>query len=349
MKKLSGIIFAALFAIAMIHPAAAQEVLDVSSPEDVQVTVPGATVSIPLTLTHTAGTDIDNFGFTLHYPDNLLSFSQINTAGSLIASWANADGNEAVSGQVIIGAFDNFNDFNTGGLLMNVEFTVIDQTGVGTIFLNTFVDDLLGATNDQTTTLDNATPVELASFSAQVSAQAINLSWTTATESNNFGFDIERSVDAMSFSKIGFVKGNGNSLSLKKYEFADQNISAAVESYYYRLKQIDTDGAFDYSPTLQVALVKPETFKLGQNFPNPFNPETTISYELPASSQVTLTIFNMKGQVIRSLVSGQMSAGFHSVVWNGKNDLGQNAASGIYLYQLKTEGFSDIKRLTLLR
>jgi hypothetical protein len=350
MKRTIETIFALVFMCSTSSISHAQS--DVSPQPFIDVSVPGATVSVAIILTYSQINEIQAFKFTLTYPNLLLTFSKVSTTSTLTAGWL-VSGQENLGKVTIVGAI--IGDpippgITTSGTLINVEFTVDNQVGTGNVVLSDFIDDIAGSTTNLTHgAVNNATPVELTTFSAAISNQAVSLIWTTASESNNFGFDVERSLDAAHFTKIGFVKGSGNSQVLQKYTFSDENVNMASKAYFYRLKQIDTDGAFEYSPTLEVALATPELFALQQNYPNPFNPATTISYELPEASSVILTIYNMKGQVIRTLVNGQMPAGFHNVVWNGKNDSGQDAASGSYLYQLKTDGFSDIKRLTLLR
>ncbi len=130
---------------------------------------------------------------------------------------------------------------------------------------------------------DNPLPVELSSFAAKVlNSGVVELIWRTETEVNNYGFDIERAkvnpnseIRNQQFSKIGFVQGNGNSNSPKDYFFIDENVNDG--KFSYRLKQIDTDGNFEYSKTIEIDLGSTEEFELNQNYPNPFNPVTTIS------------------------------------------------------------------------
>ena len=93
----------------------------------------------------------------------------------------------------------------------------------------------------------------------------------------------------------------------------------------------------------------PEVFELQQNYPNPFNPETSIRFQLPVISEVTLSIYNLKGQLVRKLVNEEKQAGFHTVTWDAKNNAGNNVPSGVYLYRIQAGAFTDVKKLTLLR
>ena len=193
-----------------------------------------------------------------------------------------------------------------------------------------------------------ALPVELVSFAADVSKDVVKLMWQTATETNNFGFDIERSSDGVAFSKIGFVPGHGTTTIPQIYGYEDKDVVAGG-TYSYRLKQVDTDGSFEYSAILQVEINLPQNFTLSQNFPNPFNPETSIRYELPEAVEVKVSIFNLLGNEIRTLVNEQKEAGVHSILWNGKDNAGREVATGAYLYRIKAGEFVETKRLTLLR
>jgi|GEM_PF-3552031 len=177
-----------------------------------------------------------------------------------------------------------------------------------------------------------AHPVELTSFSFERTANHVMLIWYTASERNNYGFDIERSSDKLTFDRIGFIPGAGTSQQAQRYEFHDQALVPG--QYYYRLKQIDLDGRFSYSKILDV-LVPPVTqFLLPQNYPNPFHRNTMISYKIDQEGEVTLEIYNTKGQLVKKLITGHQHAGFHEVSWNGTNDQGVTLPSGLYVGRL---------------
>lgn len=180
-------------------------------------------------------------------------------------------------------------------------------------------------------------------------ANNVILNWKTETEINNYGFEIQRSSSNdgsvllyTDWEKIDFVEGYGNSNSQKTYSYTDKNVKYG--RYAYRLKQIDIDGSFEYSPTVDADIGKPEYYWLGQNFPNPFNPVTTISYTLPAGDFVTIKIFNIQGQIIKTLVNEIQDAGYYEINFDGSE-----LTSGVYIYRMETKHFGDSKKLLLLK
>ncbi|MBU0475672.1 MAG: T9SS type A sorting domain-containing protein [Bacteroidetes bacterium] len=191
------------------------------------------------------------------------------------------------------------------------------------------------------------TPVELASFSAKANNNSVELNWTTATEVNNYGFSVERKllVENREWEEIGFVEGHGNSNSPKEYSFIDaDNLSGTIQ---YRLKQIDIDGTFEYSETIEVAIDLNTGFKLSQNYPNPFNPTTKIKYEIGDKSFVTLKVYNSIGQEVATLVNKQQAPGSYEVEFNAS--VNRKMSSGIYIYQIKSGQFEATKKLVLLK
>ncbi|MDP3149641.1 MAG: T9SS type A sorting domain-containing protein [Ignavibacteria bacterium] len=189
-----------------------------------------------------------------------------------------------------------------------------------------------------------AVPVEMTAFSANSINGNVELAWKTATEKNNNGFDVERKSANSDFVKIGFVKGNGTTTNFSSYSFTDKNINAN-SAYSYRLKQVDFDGTFFYSNVVNVSAGQtPSTFALGQNFPNPFNPSTSISYSVPLSGVVTLAIFNTLGQKVKEVVNQFQEAGNYTVSLNA-SDL----SSGNYIYNISLNGQSINKKMLLLK
>ncbi len=190
-------------------------------------------------------------------------------------------------------------------------------------------------------------PVELSSFSAIVLDNGVKLNWKTETEVNNYGFEIERLQDykiekLQDWSTLGFVEGNGNSNSPKNYSFMDDDLLAG--KYSYRLKQIDTDGNFEYSKVIEVNLDMPAKFELSQNYPNPFNPGTTIKFTLPESGNVKLMVYNIIGEQVAELVNGFKEAGVHTINFDA-----ENINSGIYFYTLETANNKASRKMIVLK
>ncbi len=194
-----------------------------------------------------------------------------------------------------------------------------------------------------TLNVGNIIPVELVSFNAALKNNFVTLAWSTATETNNSGFEVERKSDSKNWEKVGFVTGKGSTTEKQNYQFVDLLDNIKGDRIVYRLKQIDFDGKINYSKSIEVAFT-PETFSLDQNYPNPFNPTTTIRFGLPTKSNVTLKVFNSLGQIVEEIINGQYEAGYHSIIFNASN-----LSSGIYYYRLETEGFSQIKKMALIK
>ena len=198
--------------------------------------------------------------------------------------------------------------------------------------------------NDLTTSIGGgALPVELSLFTGSSNGNNIQLHWKTETEVNNYGFEIERSDENSDWVVINFVKGSGNSNSPKNYLYNDVSVSQSG-TYYYRLKQIDNDGKYEYSKVVAVGVGTPDQYDLSQNYPNPFNPETKINFSLPVKQYVSLKVYNALGELVKELVNEFREAGSYSVTFDG-SDL----SSGVYIYRLETEDFVMNKKMTLLK
>lgn len=216
----------------------------------------------------------------------------------------------------------------------------------GDIYRDIVVATMTTTTKDiyvaESQTGDAGLPVEIASFSATAQNKGVKLSWSTATEQNNLGFEVQRSVNGNAFSKIAFVDGHGTTNAPQSYSYVDASAAAKAS---YRLKQIDRDGKFTYSQTVEVnnagAIV---SYGLGQNYPNPFNPATTISYALPVSGQVSLKVYDMLGKEVATLVNGVRPAGMNTAAFDASS-----IPSGMYFYTLRTAGFSATKKMLLVK
>jgi hypothetical protein len=211
--------------------------------------------------------------------------------------------------------------------------------------------------------LDVIVPVELVSFTANVSGNNVHLNWVTASEINNMGFEVERASSSTSprqegWEKIGFVDGRGTTSETQFYSFIDNDLKPG--SYSYRLKQIDFDGSFEYSNVVEVEIELPQQFTLFQNYPNPFNPVTKIKFTIPSTvtlsevegSLVTLKVYDLLGREVVTLLNEYKPGGSYEVEFNAGN-----LSSGTYFYRLNAadpsagsgKGFSDVKKLLLLK
>ena len=190
-------------------------------------------------------------------------------------------------------------------------------------------------------------PVELTSFTFSLSNENIILNWTTSTETNNLGFEIDR-LKKSKYQKseeweiIGFVNGIGTTTEPQSYSFADENVSTG--KYQYRLKQIDLDGTFAYSNTIETEIEAPDEFSLEQNYPNPFNPSTSIKYAIGSRQFVQLKINDILGNEVATLVSEYRNPGSYQINFNASK-----LSSGVYYYQLKAGDYFQTKKMILIK
>ncbi len=194
----------------------------------------------------------------------------------------------------------------------------------------------------------NTLPVELSSFTAIANSTGATLVWKTATEVNNYGFEVERRAVGKTvkgnWEKVGFVKGNGTSNSPKQYSFTDANLTAG--RYAYRLKQVDNNGMFKYYSSAEVEIGALAEFGLGQNYPNPFNPTTTIKYNVPVGTygNISMKVYDIMGREVATLVNEMKEAGSYEVTFDGSK-----LASGLYFYKLQVGTLSAVKKLMLVK
>jgi len=185
-------------------------------------------------------------------------------------------------------------------------------------------------------------PVELTSFTASANSGNVNLNWVTATETNNQGFEIQRKAEDGEFNNLGFVGGFGTTTETKSYSFVDTDVATGI--YTYRLKQLDFDGTYEYSPEIEVDVTTPIEYALEQNYPNPFNPSTVIKYSIPQDGMVTLYVFNLLGEKVATLVNGVQQAGRYEANFDASK-----LASGIYVYTINAGSFNSVKKMVLMK
>jgi type IX secretion system substrate protein len=194
-------------------------------------------------------------------------------------------------------------------------------------------------------TSDIPLPVEISIFNSSIVGNCIKLFWQTENEINNFGFEIFRSENSnkdFNWDNIGFVSGNGNSNYPIEYSFIDDQASSGI--YYYRLKQIDNDGKFEFSKIIEVNFETIINFELAQNYPNPFNPTTSIKYQIPNDGNVSLKIYDDLGAEVRTLVNTTQVKGKYEVNFDASQ-----LASGVYIYRIEINDFVSSKKMILLK
>jgi hypothetical protein len=196
-------------------------------------------------------------------------------------------------------------------------------------------------------------PIQLSSFAGYVTGYSdVVLTWTTISETNNYGFYIHRRADnQQDFSELtnSFIPGHGTTLAPQNYSFTDN--TARSGTWYYRLKQVDLDGTIHFSDPIRVDLatdvkeIAPMVFSLHQNYPNPFNPESIIKFSVDATAPTALVVYNSLGQEVARLFDDVAEPGQYYCVKLNRQDL----ASGVYLYRLRSGKRNDVKKLVLLK
>ena len=271
-------------------------------------------------------------------------------------------GQELTAGTTVSVDLATDSNGNSGGVISAEGDRTAGTTSIS-VTAATSADNSEGASRDLSVnfsaTWDVAVAAELSSFAADVTlSNEVILRWGVVSQSNNLGWEIYRSVDNIHFEQVGgLVPGDGTSDEFKVYTFEDAELPAAQVLYYY-LRQIDLDGSSSRSRVLEVQVANtaataqalPLTNALHQNFPNPFNPETTISFDLNEEAVVSLTIYDMAGQVVRELAAGKvMAAGHYSSLWDGRDNNGDRVGSGLYFYRLGAGDFTSVKKMVLLK
>jgi len=234
------------------------------------------------------------------------------------------------------------------GTSRSVDAVGTTQPGYGTLFRSCWGSSYTANSGSQGNfsivriTADDPVPVELTSFTALVSGNNVVLQWATATELNNFGFEVERRAINSGYEKVGFVTGSGSTTEPRSYVFTDVKVPDG--KYQYRLKQMDFSGSFNFSSEVEVEVHSPAVYALEQNYPNPFNPSTTINYSIAEASIVKISVYNMLGQEVALLLNELKEAGPHSLTFDASQ-----LPSGAYFYKIETPQFKQVKKMLLAK
>ncbi len=189
-------------------------------------------------------------------------------------------------------------------------------------------------------------PVELVSFTAESNGDGVSLKWETATELNNRGFEIQRCIGDKGFYTVGFINGHGTTAGHQYYSYTDKNLDNGI--YSYRLKQVDFDGSSNYSNAIEVELKALYSYFLDQNWPNPFNPATSIGFGIKDKSNVRITILNAIGEEVAVILNEEQEPGFHRVEFNTAS-LAGGLPSGVYFYRIQAGTFTATRKMILLK
>jgi hypothetical protein len=203
----------------------------------------------------------------------------------------------------------------------------------------------LGTTNPT----DSPLPVELISFTLMPKDKGVLIEWQTGSEVNNAGFILQRSLfregnytEIASYRTHDALRGLGTSPTGKAYTYFDNDRLQAGRTYFYKLLDVDFSGNITEHPVKEITL--PNEYSLSQNYPNPFNPTTTIEFSLRQDGRTVLEVFNILGQVVATLVNGELKAGAYQVQFNASG-----LPSGLYFYRLRSGAFVSIKKMMLLK
>ena len=238
---------------------------------------------------------------------------------------------------------------NALGMSKSTNLPLTDATNG---YMNLTTNDPSKPTLNVSLITDYALPVSLASFDLFVQKKNVKLSWSTFTEINNAGFEIHRQAidkngNLSAWVNTGFIEGSGTTNEQKFYSFTD--IAPGNGKFNYRLKQIDLNGNYEiFNAANSVDIGRPVNFDLSQNYPNPSNPVSKIDYQLPIDAAVNISVYDLTGRLVNTIVNSKMDAGYYTAIFDGTN-----IASGIYIYRISVTGdgmnFSSVKKLVLVK
>jgi hypothetical protein len=291
-----------------------------------------------------SGTYLNNLITGVQFPQQIVELSNTNLALAVFSTPSGLGIYDANGNQ--LNFFSSVTSLRGVYQIPNGNYLVTNSSGLHEIDGTTgsLIRTIQAATNMQYISYVDFSiiPVELVSFSASVSGMNVLLNWQTATEINNSGFSIERSEENINFSQIGFVAGSGTTTETRNYSFTDNSVNNST--YYYRLKQIDYDGSYEYSDVVEVEIGLLLEFALEQNYPNPFNPTTNFEYRITDFGFVSLKIYDVLGNEVAVLVNEERPAGIYSVEFDA-SDL----SSGTYFYKLQAGSNVEVRKMLLLK
>jgi photosystem II stability/assembly factor-like uncharacterized protein len=252
-----------------------------------------------------------------------------------------------------------YRSLSDGNYWVNLGLDGLLSTAINTIY---YLDGILYACTDNGIGIFiGELPVELTSLTASLNQNKVLLNWETKTELNNNGFEVQRKLEGADWITIGFVRGNGTTTEPRNYTYLDDISEINSNKIYYRLKQIDFNGSYEFSKEVEI-ITLPSEYNLSQNYPNPFNPVTKIRFSIPTPPSssplikgrnevgfVTLKVYDILGNEVATLVNEYKPAGSYEVEFNSHSGEGQNISSGIYFYQLKADNFLETKKMILLK
>lgn len=195
-------------------------------------------------------------------------------------------------------------------------------------------------------TMWTVVPVELTSFAGTSNKLDVQLNWSTATELNNNGFEIQRKTNT-DFVTIGFVKGYGTTTNPHEYTFIDKSLQPG--KYTYRLKQLDFNGKYEFSKAVDVQVVLGLDYSLTQNYPNPFNPETAIKYTIPQAGNVSIKVFDVAGKEVATLVEKDLAAGSYETHWFGRDNNGFAVSTGVYILKMTSGNYVQGRKMMFIK
>ena len=321
------------------------------------ISCPGTNNFIRVDVYVAGASNLDTYEFNINYDNGLLLFMggsedqpvtfESNflkkNGGSTTGFTCTANSGVVNCANTLVGdQLDNTPDGD--GLLASIVFKALVDCPGQLTFGDVFWYDNSGLQDVCTDKSTNAVlPIELSTFTAKSAEEKIMLNWTTKTEVNNYGFELEKShPDSKVWEKIGFVKGNGNSNSDKQYTFTDKNLNGGSK-FIYRLKQIDNNGKFVYSDEVEIEVL-PTKYELYQNYPNPFNPTTNFKFQTVNHGLVSLKVYDVLGNEIETIINKELDPGFYKYQWDASY-----FASGVYFYRLHAGDYVNTKKLLLLK